>query len=79
MRRTQVQFTEEQMEALRREATRRSVSVSEAVRQAVDAWVTADRRPTDEEIRRRALSVIGRFASGKTDVATRHDDYLSEA
>ncbi|MGH7543440.1 MAG: ribbon-helix-helix protein, CopG family [Gemmatimonadota bacterium] len=79
MRRTQVQLTEEQLEALRREAAHRSVSVSEVVRLAIDTWVLADHRPPRDELKRRALAAAGRFASGEADVAARHDDYLSEA
>jgi hypothetical protein len=79
MKRTQVQLTEEQLQALRKAAADRSVSVSEVVRQAIDVWVQADRRPPRDELKRRALAAAGRFASGRSDVAARHDDYLAEA
>lgn len=75
MVRTQVQFTEEQLEALRDRAAREDVSVSEVVRRAVEAWVGSE--PTPVERRRRALAAAGRFASGEADVALRHDDYLA--
>lgn len=78
MRRTQIQLTEEQLESLRREAARRSLSVSEILRQAVDAWLKGPRHPTAEERRRRALEVAGQFGSGKTDVSARHDKHLSD-
>ena len=32
-----------------------------------------------KELRQRALLAAGRFHSGHDDIATRHDDYLSEA
>jgi Arc/MetJ-type ribon-helix-helix transcriptional regulator len=79
MKRTQVQLTEEQLQALRKAAADRSVSVSEVVRQAIDVWVQADRRPPRDELKRRALAAAGRCASGRSDVAARHDDYLAEA
>ncbi len=79
MKRTQVQLTEEQLDSLRREAARRSLSVSEVLRQAVDAWVKSPRRPAAEELKRRALEATGRFGSGKTDVSARHDEYLADA
>ena len=77
MVRTQVQFTEEQIEALRARASREEVSVAELVRQAVEAWIATEASWADT--RRRALAVAGRFRSGQNDVARRHDDYLSEA
>lgn len=77
MVRTQVQFTEEQIEALRARAAREDVSVSELVRRAVEAWVAVE-RPW-KETRRRAIEVAGRFRSGHTDVSERHDEHLAEA
>ena len=77
MVRTQVQFTEEQIEALRARAAREEVSVSEVVRQAVQAWVGTE--TPWEERKRRALEVAGSFRSGRGDVARRHDEHLSEA
>lgn len=78
MVRTQVQFREEQIEALRREAARGNVSVSEVVRRAVDAWLEADPAPSNEERKRRAIDAAGRFGSGRGDVAARHDEHLAE-
>lgn len=42
MIRTQVRFTEQQIEALRARATREDVSVSGLVRRAVEAWVATE-------------------------------------
>jgi Arc/MetJ-type ribon-helix-helix transcriptional regulator len=77
MIRTQVQFTEEQIEALRSRAAREDVSVSEVVRRAVAAWVAAE--ASWGESKQRALDVAGGFRSGQRDVARRHDDHLTEA
>jgi hypothetical protein len=60
---------------LRTRATRLNVSVAELVRKAVDAYVG----PTLEERRRRAIEASGRFGSGRSNVAERHDEYLAEA
>lgn len=79
MVRTQVQFTKEQIEALRAQAAREEVSVSEIVRRAVDAWVRGAAGPSEEELRRRARTAAGRFASGRGDVAAKHDEHLAEA
>lgn len=77
MVRTQVQFTEEQIEALRSRAAREEVSVSELVRRAVEAWVATE--ASWGETKQRAVDVAGRFRSGQRDVARDHDDHLSEA
>lgn len=75
MVRTQVQFTEEQIEALRARAAREDVSVSELVRRAVEAWVTTE-MPW-HETRRRAQAVAGRFRSGQSGIALDHDEHLA--
>ncbi|MGI9037673.1 MAG: ribbon-helix-helix protein, CopG family [Gemmatimonadota bacterium] len=77
MVRTQVQFTKEQIEALRARASREDVSMAEIVRRAVEAWIATE--ASWAETRQRALDVAGRFRSGRSDVARRHDDHLSEA
>jgi Arc/MetJ-type ribon-helix-helix transcriptional regulator len=77
MVRTQITLTEEQHRRLARVARARGVSMSELVRQAVDATV-AD---ADEQTRRnweRAKAVIGAFDSGIPDIAESHDDYLPD-
>jgi len=79
MVRTQIQLTQKQLKVLRAKALRLNVSVAELVRRAVDAYVVAEIAPSFEERRGRALEAAGRFGSGKTDVAKRHDDYLAEA
>jgi len=77
MIRTQVQFTEEQIEALRARAAREEVSVAELVRRAVDAWVATEASTVERA--RRAAEIAGSFRSGRGDVAGRHDEHLSEA
>jgi hypothetical protein len=72
MIRTQISLTEEQMKALRREAERRGVSVASIVRHAVDAELGGDR----EELLRRAIDVMGKYASGRSDISENHDLYL---
>ena len=79
MVRTQVQLTEEQLATLRSQAAQQEVSVSELVRRAVNLLAAAGPAPSPTELRRRAIEVAGRFASGAHDVARRHDDYLAEA
>lgn len=80
MVRMQVQFTEEEAQTLRAEATQRRVSISSIVREAVEHHL---RHPaptvTPEERIRRAKAACGRFRSGLGDVAARHDDYFADS
>lgn len=76
MVRTQVQFTEEQLEALRARAAREETSVSEMVRRAVEAWVATE--ASWSETRQRAIAVAGQFRSDRSDVARNHDQHLAE-
>jgi len=78
MVRTQVQLPEEQLAVLRRMAAEEGVSVSELVRRGVAQLLESRRKPTREELWERAMSVAGKYDSGKTDLAERHDDYLAE-
>lgn len=79
MRRTQIQLTEEQVRTLKRIASKKRVSVAELIRQGVDTLVRSSNEITIEERKRRAITAIGRFRSGKKDISTKHDKYLTEA
>ncbi|MBN2169634.1 MAG: ribbon-helix-helix domain-containing protein [Actinobacteria bacterium] len=79
MIRTQVQLTEEQFEKLKNLAEHKKVSMAELIRQGVDRVLNSSVSLDDEERRRRALDIAGRFHSGKHDVSAEHDKYLSEA
>lgn len=79
MIRTQVQLTEEQARALKELAVKREVSMAELVRQAVNLLLQSSARLDREERRRRAIAAAGRFRSGRSDIAERHDDYLTGA
>ena len=75
MVRRQVQLREEQWEALRQLAVVYGVSISELIRRSIDAWLQQQAYiPVDR--RRRALEAIGRFRSGRNDVAKKHDEYF---
>ena len=64
MVRTHVQFTRQQLDALRELSTATGKSVDELVRkQQIDC----------------ALGVLGKFSSGPKDVSVHHDRYLVEA
>jgi hypothetical protein len=75
MPRVQVQVTNEQLEALRRQAEANGEAVSAQLRKAVDAWVANEAHRLAVE---RALGSIGGFHSGLGDLSERHDEYLAE-
>jgi len=79
MVRTQVQLTEEQIVKLKEIASKRGISVSELVRQAIESTIRSELEISYEERCREALEVMGRFSSGKSDVSINHDKYLAEA
>jgi hypothetical protein len=80
MIRTQIQLTEVQSRQIREAARRSGVSAAEIIRQSVERFLEqGEGAPTGPATRLSALEVVGRFHSGLSDIATRHDDYLEEA
>ena len=79
MERVQIQLSAEQLAALRRRSGSTGRSVAALVRDAVGQWIAADER-APEQVRQieRALGVVGRFHSGRGDIAEAHDRYLDE-
>jgi hypothetical protein len=71
--RTQISLSRDQMDALRREARRRGISIAALVRAAVDAVLAADEGRIRAE---RALEAIGGFHSGRSDIGLEHDRYV---
>ncbi len=79
MVRTQVQFTEEQLEELRRLSAESGQSLAELVRLGVELYLSSQHRPNRNEQIGRALAAVGKFSSGAKDVSAHHDRYLAEA
>jgi hypothetical protein len=69
-----VRFTQGQYEALKRKARRDRISLSAAIREAVDLWL--NRSDRDAAIAR-SLASVGRYRSGKKDISRRHDEELA--
>ena len=79
MVRTQIQLTEEQAKAIKRIAHSRHLSVAELIRRAIDIMVKSSPLADPEERLKRAIEIVGKFRSGKRDIAKRHDQYLADA
>jgi hypothetical protein len=77
--RTQIQLTEEQSEALKQISSKEGRSVAELVRSGVDQVIRSYGVVSSEELRRRALSVVGKFNIKDENLAVDHDLYASEA
>ena len=79
MVRTQIQLTEDQVKALKKIAVSRELSVAELIRRAVDTMIKSSTAPDPEDRMKRALEIVGKFSSGKSDVSKHHDTYLAES
>lgn len=79
MVRTQVQLTDEQIEALRKLSAATGRSIADLVRQGVDSYLSTKPALRPAQQVERALRVAGRFSSGAADGSTHHDRYLAEA
>jgi hypothetical protein len=79
MVRAQVQFTKEQQDALHRLAAETGRSVADLVREGVDQMLSQKPVLSRRARMAEALSVAGRFGSGKRDISEKHDEYLDEA
>lgn len=78
---TQIVLTDEQARALEQVAAAEGHSVSEVIRKRIGALVPfpSPAARDREEVKRRAVAVIGRFRSEVHDLASEHDQYLDEA
>ena len=73
LKRTTIFANEETLTALRAIARERGLSLAEAVRQALAAFVAKHRR------RRKPLSIIGIGRSGRKNVADRAEEFLRKS
>ena len=79
MVRTQIQFTESQLEALRDLSNTTGRSVAELTRDAITMYLERRATPGQDVLITRAIEAAGQFASGRSDVSTDHDRHLAEA
>jgi len=79
MIRTQVQFTQTQLNALRQRSSVTGRSVADLIREGVEMYLNQQIQLKESERKRRAIDVVGRFASGRRDGSAEHDRHLAEA
>jgi len=79
MVRTQIQLTERQSRRLKTIADQQGVSVAELIRRAVDHALDVELLADRNEMRARALQVVGKYADIADDVSEQHDRYLAKA
>ena len=78
MVRMQIQFTEEQARALKRVAAERHLSIAALTREAVERLLVENGDSTSAESRAKVMAIMGKFRSGRSDIASNHDDYLAD-
>lgn len=79
MTRTQVYLTSQQHRALKREAAREGVSMTEMLRRILDHHLLGRRTPGRAPKKDLILSFVALGESGRTDVSASHDRALDEA
>ena len=75
----QIRLTEEQYRRIKTLAEADYVSTAHVVRDAIAAWLAQCAAYSGAARWERALSVIGKFDSGLSDVADNHDEHLAES
>jgi hypothetical protein len=79
MIRTQIQFTESQMQALRQLSAATGHSIAHLTRDALNLYLEQHPGVARDVVVDRAIKVAGRFASGLRGISADHDRYLAEA
>lgn len=74
MTRTQIQLEEEDFQRLKRQAVRRSCSVSAFVRDSVKAVLIESERESASSV----MELAGKYQSGLPDLSKNHDTYLED-
>jgi len=76
-KRTEIELSPSHWQRLSQLAKRRKKSVSQLIADAVDQYLQREQQSDWEERKRRALAAVGRFPAD-SDLAERHDDYLTD-
>jgi hypothetical protein len=78
MKRIQIQLTDEQYKLLKELSAEKDISMAEVVRKAVTFYSSSSAAIIRAARIRDALSIIGKYNSGKKDIAKNHDKYLAD-
>lgn len=79
MKRTQLQLTDKQYKLLKEISSEKNISLAEVVREAITQF-SSTMVGYDKDTRfNEALSIIGKYNSGKKDISVNHDKYLQDA
>ena len=79
MVRTQIQLTDNQLQALRGLSASTGRSIADLIRQGVELYLRRQSAASREDRIERAIRVSGKFSSGTTKISARHDRYVAEA
>ncbi|MCL6087859.1 MAG: CopG family transcriptional regulator [Actinobacteria bacterium] len=79
MKRTQIQLTDKQYRLLKEISSEKNISLAEVVREAISFYSSSTATIARDERIRDALSIIGKYNSGKKDISIKHDEYLEKA
>ncbi len=79
MKRTQIQLTDEQYKLLKELSVKKDISMAEVVREAITFYSSSTATIARDVRMRDALSIIGKYNSGKKDISIKHDEYLEKA
>ncbi len=79
MVRTQVQLSEQQLQALRKLSATTGRSIAGLIREGVDHYLNSQKGASRQHQIERALRAAGRFSSGSADGSAQHDRHLAEA
>jgi hypothetical protein len=74
----EVRLTDEQVHRLNELAAEEGVSIDEIIQRSIDAFIHAQTHNISDELRRRALAVVGKYASDSPDAGRAHDQYLAD-
>jgi len=79
MKRTQIQLTNKQYKLLKELSAEKDISMAEVIREAFSFYSSSTFTIVRDAMIRDALSIIGKYNSGKKDISKRHDEYLEKA
>ena len=79
MKRTQIQLTDKQYKLLKELSAEKDISMAEVVREAITFYSSSTATTTRDKRIRDALSIMGKYTSGKKDISIKHDEYLEKA